>query len=152
MAVQAVIPLPLSAQQSEREERIAELSERYEKSEHRVTMRDGITLYMAVYHQDGWRIEAAPFEPATWGLAQPATLAYGRGSIPRPEPEARAESAPSPYSPWATARPQFWLPQWDALDHAGGRLHLLPAQPGLRFPSSSRWRLYHLGTAAGKDG
>jgi putative CocE/NonD family hydrolase len=49
VAVQAVIPLALSAQQSDREERIAELSERYEKSEHRVTMRDGISLYMAVY-------------------------------------------------------------------------------------------------------
>ena len=49
VAVQVLIPRALSAQQSDREERIAELSERYEKSEHRVAMRDGTTLYMAVY-------------------------------------------------------------------------------------------------------
>ena len=42
-------PRDLPAQQGEREARIAELSDRYEKSEHRVAMRDGKTLYLAVY-------------------------------------------------------------------------------------------------------
>jgi len=49
VAVQIVIPRALSAQQGDRDERIAELAARYEKSEHRVAMRDGTTLYVAVY-------------------------------------------------------------------------------------------------------
>jgi putative CocE/NonD family hydrolase len=49
VAVQIVTPWPLAAQQGDREQRIAELSARYEKSEHRVAMRDGTTLYLAVY-------------------------------------------------------------------------------------------------------
>ena len=42
-------PRALPAQQGDREERVAELNRRYEKSEHRVAMRDGTTLYLAVY-------------------------------------------------------------------------------------------------------
>jgi len=49
VAVQIVSPRVLPAQQGDREERIAELSAQYEKSEHRVAMRDGTTLYLAVY-------------------------------------------------------------------------------------------------------
>ena len=39
----------LGAQQGEREQRVSELSARYEKSEHRVEMRDGTKLYVALY-------------------------------------------------------------------------------------------------------
>ncbi|MBK5096746.1 MAG: hypothetical protein JJE01_03105, partial [Gemmatimonadetes bacterium] len=47
VAVQSVMPRALSAQQGDRDERIAELAARYEKSEHRVAMQDGTTLYVA---------------------------------------------------------------------------------------------------------
>lgn len=49
LALQFAGPRGLAAQQAERDARIAELSARYEKSEHRVAMRDGTTLYLAVY-------------------------------------------------------------------------------------------------------
>ncbi len=42
-------PEALSAQQPDREARAADLAGRYEKSEHRIRMRDGTALYTAVY-------------------------------------------------------------------------------------------------------
>lgn len=87
--------------------------------------RDGRTLYMTVYHQDGWGIEAMPFEPSAWPVAAEPELAYGEGLLPPPG-SAEGEGGPSSsYSPWATARPYYWLPDWQSLSSEGGSLHFL---------------------------
>jgi len=84
---------------------------------------DGRTLYMSVYHHDGWRIEAMPFRPAAWEPAAAGELAYGAAMLAAPGEGATAPS--SAYSPWATARPYFWLPEWDSFSSRGGSLHFL---------------------------
>ncbi|MCL7967515.1 MAG: CocE/NonD family hydrolase [marine benthic group bacterium] len=53
-------PAALHAQQSEAEQRVAELAGRYEKSEHRVEMRDGTSLYLALYEPRERRAEELP--------------------------------------------------------------------------------------------
>jgi hypothetical protein len=90
---------------------------------------DGRTLYLSVYHQHGWRIEAMPFDPASWPSAPPTELRYRDGLLPEPEPATAVEvgSAPSSYSPWATVRPRFWLPYYEGLDHGGGSLNFVGA-------------------------
>lgn len=55
LALLAPGPAGLSAQQSGADARAAELTGRYEKSEHRIRMRDGATLYTAVYRPRGSR-------------------------------------------------------------------------------------------------
>ncbi len=90
---------------------------------------DGRTLYTSVYHHDGWRIEAMPLQPREWPAAEDAVLGFADGMLPRTGGEAAAGPAAggsaAPYSPWPTARPYFWLPEWQSFSTTGGSHHFL---------------------------
>lgn len=89
---------------------------------------DGRTLYLSVYHHDGWRIESTALDPDRWGAAPQSVLRYRTGVLPAPpEPESAMESGSesSPYSPLPTLRPRFWLPEWSGLSGPGGSLSFL---------------------------
>ncbi len=99
---------------------------------------DGRTLYLSVYHHDGWRIERTPFDPAASPVAPAGTLRHRPGILPGPpRGEAGAggpaaaggssEAESKSYSPWATLRPFFWLPEFSSLEGQGGDLYF----PGL---------------------
>lgn len=104
---------------------------------------DGETLYLAEYHTDGWRIAAAPFDPGSWDEAPAPVDRQADGVLPAPAPvdvqadgrqadgavsapsaadrqadgalagSAGAEDEASPYSPWSTLGPYYWLPSWE---------------------------------------
>lgn len=83
---------------------------------------DGRTLYLSVYHRDGWGIEATPFDPASWPVAPEPALVYGAGLL---EPVVAGDTAGQPassYSPWPTVRPYYWIPDWRSISSPGGSL------------------------------
>ncbi|MFP4623274.1 MAG: hypothetical protein ACLFRX_03765 [Gemmatimonadota bacterium] len=55
---------------------------------------DGETLYLTVYHHDGWGLERLPFEPASWAPAPESTLAYGDGLLPPRAEEVETSADP----------------------------------------------------------
>lgn len=118
---------------------------------------DGETLFLAAYHPDGWRIEAMPFDPALWPEAPPPSDRYTDALLPPPPGYSTAVAAgedsggipdsagvgtvagaqdvggvASPYSPWPTLRPYYWLPSWEAVGSAGdgSRLGFIGASVG----------------------
>lgn len=109
---------------------------------------DGATLYMTVYHHDGWAIEAMPFDPSTWTPAGEPELSYVEGLLPPPARANEVEGGPSStYSPWPTVRPYYWLPDWRSLSSAGGTLHFLGVNTdGYDLVGRHAWR-----AAAGVD-
>lgn len=70
---------------------------------------DGSTLYLSVYHADGWDVGRVPFDPGSASVApDPAsrftpdmTFVDGRSSAPIQD-----------YSPLPTLRPRYWQPQF----------------------------------------
>jgi Tol biopolymer transport system component len=110
---------------------------------------DGRTLYVSVYHHDGWRIEALPFDPDRWLEALPSVMAYGPALLPAPVragspapsryggPEgdaatgaadgapAPADAVATPYSALPTLRPYFWVPSWTTASVQDTRLRFL---------------------------
>jgi Tol biopolymer transport system component len=93
---------------------------------------EGDTLYTAVYHHDGWQIEALPLDPGRWLDAAPSVMAYRSALLPSPEPPVGPVAGPNPgtnggssggdaagpadaigpYSALPTLRPYFWTPTW----------------------------------------
>jgi hypothetical protein len=68
---------------------------------------DGRTLFVSVYHADGWDVARVPFDPEGAGEAPEAA--------PRFEPElpfvdGSSEVPDRGYTPWATLRPRHWEP------------------------------------------
>lgn len=78
---------------------------------------DGRTLFMSVYHNDGWHIERMPLVPGEWRAAPSPTLEYREGVLSAAvdtlgQGHAHAQGESRPYSPWPTLRPHFWLPSY----------------------------------------
>ncbi len=103
---------------------------------------DGRSLYLSVYHHDGWHIERTALDTAAWEPAPPPTQRYRPGLLPPPQSPAQAvetgeagaspggaaattpapEAAPShPYSPWPTVRPYYWVPSFATLSPSYGK-------------------------------
>lgn len=76
---------------------------------------DGNTLYTAVYHYDGWAIEQAPLDTATWTPAPPDVMAYRPGLLAEPDPDRTVAGDAESYDPLPTLRPWFWGPVFDGV-------------------------------------
>ncbi|MCA1792050.1 MAG: hypothetical protein LC667_20025, partial [Thioalkalivibrio sp.] len=70
---------------------------------------DGKTLYMSVYHADGWDVGRVPFDP---GSAPPAPDPAPRFTPDATFVDGRSSAPVRHYSPLSTLLPRHWQPQF----------------------------------------
>ncbi len=74
---------------------------------------DGAWIYFSSYHKNGWTIERAPFDPATWFDPFPMKPGFALGEVPNVDSgSAQVAGEVGPYRAFSTLRPYYWEPTY----------------------------------------